>query len=588
VTALAVLRDRQSSIANVMNAVAALEAGDREPILRAGISANVTADLLGTYLRRHALLAGGSAVVAQGSLDSHLDNARRFAGDGVEQLLLINFFDALMPAFETRLADLDPALVADQRERLRHELGLVLAQASTMKSVVVALMHRFTAAGSNRRSAAIDAALAGFNEMIESVVAGFRNATTISTGDIVSEIGRTEALNARFYLRALAPYQPRFWDEFARRILLASRGAGTYLYKVLVLDCDNTLWGGVVGEDLVDGIALGPDSYPGNVFWRVQSELLALQRRGVLLCLCTRNNGSDVAEVLERHPHQLIRDQHLIIKKVGWDDKVDSIRAIADELGVGLDSIVFLDDSAFEIESVRERLPAVTTVQVPRNVFEYPAVMQELSDRFLSGRPDDGGAEKTEQYRVRAGAQAEIDRHGGRAEYLASLGLTVELRRDPRDAIPRIAALSQKSNQFNLTTRRYTEAEIADLIDARDVAIYTLRVRDRFGDSGITGIAIVRYDLSVARIESFLISCRVLGRDIELAPWPTIAADASARGCERLEAQWLRTRRNQQVERFYDRLGLAPGEVSDGRRTYTANLADTEFACPAHIAVSHG
>jgi FkbH-like protein len=581
------LRDPAASMAHVMRAVAELESDAGEPTLRAGVSANVTTDLFGTYLRKHALLGGGSAEVEQGSYDSHLENVQRFASAGVDQLVLINFFDNLMPAFEARLTDLDPALVEAQRQRVAQELQLALEDARGIKAVFVTLFHRFSAPAPSARSAAIDAAVAAFNEAVEDVVAGFPNAATISTADAVAAVGRDEALSPRFYLRAKAPYTHRFWDELARRVSLASRSAGSYLLKALVLDCDNTLWGGVVGEDLIDGIALGPDSYPGNVFWRVQNELLALQRRGVLLCLATKNNPDDVDEVLRSHPHQMIRDEHLIVKKVNWDDKVANIEAIAEELGIGLDSIAFLDDSPFELESVRERLPQVHSFAVPRNVFEYPDAVQSLGDRFLCGRPDDGGADKTEQYRIRARAKAESSRFATREEYLASLGLEVELRRDPRDAIGRIAELTQKSNQFNLTTRRYTEAEIADLVESPDAAVYTLGVSDRFGDSGITGVAIVRYVGAFAQLDSFLMSCRVLGRGVELAPWQAIAGDASAHGCRQFVAEWIRSQRNAQVEDFLDRLGLELLEATPDRRAYRASLDGLVFTPQPHISLNH-
>jgi FkbH-like protein len=512
---------------------------------------------------------------------------QRFADEGVELFVLMNFFDRLMPAFETRVADLDPGLVAAQRDRVVQETRLALSQARGIGQVIVTKFHRFAAPGPNARSAAIDAAVADFNAALEAVVAEFPNARTFSLADVISNTGREAALNARFYFRAKAPYQARFWDELARKILLASRGAGTYFYKVLALDCDNTLWGGVVGEVLLQGIALDPDRYPGNVYYRIQSELLALQRRGVLLCLCTKNNPEDVDEVLLQHPHQLLRDEHLIVKQVNWDDKVDNLRAIAAELELGLDSFVFLDDSPYEVESVRERLPEVTAIQVPGNTFEYPALVEHVSDLFLSGRPDDGGADKTEQYRVRAAAAREAQHHATREEYLASLDLTVRLRCDSRSAIGRIAELTQKSNQFNLTTRRYNDAEIADLMESRDASVYSLDVSDRFGDSGLTGVVIVRYERPVARIDCFLMSCRVLGRGIELSPWPAIAADAQARGCTQLEAEWLRTRRNAQVEDFYDRLGLAPVEVADDRRTYCARIADLDSSPQPHIRVNY-
>jgi FkbH-like protein len=586
VSDLTVLRDPQSSMAHVMQAVTALEDASDPPLLRAGVSANITTDLLGTYLRRHTLLAGGRAVVEQGDFDSHLDNVRRFAEAELDLVVLINFFDQLMPAFEARAADLEPELVAAQRDRLVAETRLALEQAGGVKQVLVGGLHRFTAPGPHRRSAAVDAVVADYNAALERLAGEFANAALLSTAEVVEAVGREQAFNPRFYYRAKAPYQARFWDELARRILLATRGAGRYLYKVLALDCDNTLWGGIVGEALLDGIQLDPDRYPGNVYYRVQLELLALQRRGVLLCLCTKNNPVDVDEVLQRHPHMLIKDEHLIVKQVNWDDKVDNLRAIAAELDLGLDSIVFLDDSPFEVESVHERLPEVTAFSVPKNVYEYPALVRHVGDLFLSGRPDDGSADKTEQYRIRAAVRAEESRHATREEYLASLGLTVELRRDPWQSIARIAELTQKSNQFNLTTRRYTEAEITGLIEDDDAAVYSLGVSDRFGDSGLTGVAIVRYEGAVARVGSFLMSCRVLGRGVELSPWSRIAADARERGCERLEAEWLRTRRNAQVEDFFDRLGLEPVEASEERRTYRARLAELDFPVQPHIEIA--
>ena len=131
-----------------------------------------------------------------------------------------------------------------------------------------------------------------------------------------------------------------------------------------MLDCDNTLWGGVIGEDLISGISLGPYDYPGNAFWQAQCEILRLQREGIILCLCSKNNPEDVEEVLNNHPHQIIKSDHIVIKKVNWLDKVQNIEQISKELNIGLDSIIFLDDSPFECESVRSLLPLVKTIQV--------------------------------------------------------------------------------------------------------------------------------------------------------------------------------------------------------------------------------
>jgi FkbH-like protein len=586
--ALATLRDPSASLSALMAAVDRLEAHgvDEAGPMRLAVSANITTELFSTYARRHALLAGRTARIEHGSYDAHLENVRRFAGQGCDQLLLVNFFDNLMPSFEARVNSLDPLVVEAQHERARGELRLSLQAARDVRSVYVTLFHRMTPTAPTAQSRALDDALATFNDAVSAVCAEFGNVTTLALDEVAAAVGHAESFNARYYHRFKAPYTARFWDELARRVVLVSRAGGSRYPKALVLDCDNTLWGGVVGEDLIDGIKLGPEEYPGNIYWLAQAEFLNLQREGVLLCLATKNEPADVEAVLASHPHQLIRSEHVVVTRADWGEKVDSLVGIARELNIGLDSLVFVDDSEFECAAVRERLPMVTTFTVPKNPYDYPALVRDVCDLFLAGR-DPEGPDKTEQYRIRAAALAEESQHGTREDYLASLGLVVELRRDPRDAVARIAQLTQKSNQFNLTTRRYTETEIADLLESPDATVYALGVRDRFGDSGLTGVAIVRYDRDVAFVDTFLMSCRVLGRDVELAPWSAIVADARARGCNALTAEWLRTSRNAQVERFFDdRLGFECVLEEPHSRWYSAPLEGLSPSVPTHIEVT--
>jgi FkbH-like protein len=586
--ALATLRDPAASLSALMAAVDRLEAHgvDEDAPMRVAVSANITTELFSTYMRRHALLAGRTAAVEHGGYDDHLENVRRFASEGADHLLLVNFFDNLMPSFEARLPALGAELVAAQRERVRGELRLALDEARGIRSVYVTLFHRLTPTAPTAQSAALDAAIDSFNEAVGSVCEEFGNVTVLALDEVAAAAGHADSFNPRYYHRFKAPYTARFWDELARRLVLVSRAGGSRYPKALVLDCDNTLWGGVVGEDLIDGIKLGPEAYPGNVYWLAQAEFLNLQREGVLLCLATKNEPADVEAVLADHPHQLIRSEHVVVTKADWGEKVDSLVGIARELNIGLDSLVFVDDSEFECAAVRERLPMVTTFTVPNNPYDYPALVREVCDLFLAGR-ESADAGKTEQYRVRAAALAEEAQHATREQYLASLGLTVELRRDPRDAVPRIAQLTQKSNQFNVSTRRYSEAEIADLVESPGATVYTLGVSDRFGDSGLTGVAIVRYEGETAHVDTFLMSCRVLGRDIELSPWSAIVADARAHGCTRLTAEWLRTARNAQVERFFDeRLGLDCISEADAARQFEAPLERLSPTVPTHIEVT--
>lgn len=207
--------------------------------------------------------------------------------------------------------------------------------------------------------------LARFNAALREEASSYANVRVFDTEDIVRLVGQKAAFDTRFYFRNKAPYTSAYMNELARRIAAASRGFGEHFYKVLALDCDNTLWGGVIGEDLLSGIKLGPYDYPGNIFWRMQQEFVALERQGILLVLISKNNPADVDEVLRNHPDIVLKESHIVAKKVNWEDKPSNLRALAQELNLGLDSFIFLDDSSFECEAVRQQLPMVRTFQVP-------------------------------------------------------------------------------------------------------------------------------------------------------------------------------------------------------------------------------
>jgi FkbH-like protein len=582
-----VLRDPTAPLAAILRTVRELEAADPgRPRMRVGLSANVTVDLLATFVRRHALLHDVVAEVHQGSLDAHLENVRAFADAGVEHLFVLDVLDALAPSFEAQV----PTLTDDQLDahvaRVRDLLTVVLAEAEgRFRSIDVARFHRLSAPTATPASAAVDAAVDALNAALDEVVAAAPGVRTLAVGDALDTVGRADGVDPRFALRFRAPYTARTCDQIARRLLLATRAGGRYLYKALVLDCDGTLWGGVVGEDGIDGIALDPHSYPGNAYWAAQHAFLALQRAGALLCLASKNEPADVEEALTRHPAMVIRPDDVVVRKVSWDDKVASLEAIADELDIGLDSLVFVDDSPFEIEAVRARLPEVTTFLVPLEPWAYPALAREIGELFTAGPLADSGTGKTEQYRIRAAGLAERGRHATEADYLRSLELCVELRTDERAALARLAELTQKTNQFNLTTHRCTADEVAAAIDADDAAVLSLHVRDRFGDHGLVGLLIARFDAPVAEVETFLMSCRVIGRGIERSCWARLAELARARGCTELHAEYRATAKNAQVARFYDALGLNRTEETAMRIRYAAELAAIDQSVPDHLTV---
>jgi FkbH-like protein len=569
---LRILADPDASLASLMGAVEDVEAHATLPFAaHVGVSAGTSVDLLGLFLRRHASLAGVRLRVTQGNFDDPQGDIERFIEAGVEFVVLAPFFDTLEPAFEARAALMSEAELAAREAEMRGRWRLALKAASGFRKVLLCDFHRVTASvvGGDRT----DAVLERFNQALAEEAAAFANVRRLDMSAMVAEVGRKAAFDMRFYLRNTAPYSAALLNVWGRQVAVASRAYGSRFHKALVLDCDNTLWGGILGEDLPEGIRVDPFDYPGNVFWRAQTEFVALQRQGVLLCLCSKNDPEAVDALLDSHPGMALRLSDVIVKQVNWNDKVGNLRQIAQTLNIGLDSLVFLDDSAFECESVRAQLPEVAVFQVPANLAEYPGVIAQIKDLFLASGDGEQGGDKTQQYRQRAEAVAAAAAFDNHEDYLASLDLTVTIARDDPARAARVSQLSQKSNQFNLTTVRYTPEDIARLMQDPAVTVYSVDVADRFGPAGATGVVVVRRDGEVAVVESLLMSCRVLGRGVEQSLWATVIEDAVARGCVTLRAAYRPTAKNAQTADFYDRLGLSRQSDDDSGRVYSAALA---------------
>lgn len=537
-----------------------------------GISSNVSVDLLSVFLRKHALLCGAAADVTIGNHDDPLTDVEQFVQAGISEMVLLPFFDNLLPAFERQLALLSPETVAAKEAELRSRYRLVFEKAQPMRQVYACSFHRFSPSVDTGTADTVSCVLDRFNDMLRSEAQAFPNVRVIDTGAIVSLLGAAAAFDTRFYLRNTAPFATPFVNELARRIVAGARGFNSYFYKALVLDCDNTLWGGIIGEDLIDGIKLDPHRYPGRVYWQAQQAYLALERQGVLLCLCSKNNPEDVDEVLDRHPYAVLHRDHIAARQVHWADKVSSLKSIARDLNLGLDSLVFVDDSDFECDAVRGALPAVRVFQVPKALADYPRMLNEISELFLAGGIAAESRSKTAQYKQRQEAAAASVAFSTNEEYLASLDLRVQLARDDTASLARIGELTLKSNQFNLTTLRQSLAEIRQRIDSEAGTVYSLHVTDRFGNAGLTGVVLASWQGETAKIDAFLMSCRVIGRGVEFCFWPQVAQDARRHGCCFIEAEYRPTAKNAQVADFYDRLGLRLVAEDNGARIYRAAL----------------
>jgi FkbH-like protein len=346
--------------------------------------------------------------------------------------------------------------------------------------------------------------------------------------------GEAQSRDARKWFLYRQPYAEAFLallGEDVCRIYGALRAAPR---KCLVLDCDNTLWGGVVGEDGLAGIQLGED-FPGVVYREFQKMLLALRGRGVFLAIASKNDEQDVWDIFEKHDGMLLRREHLSAWRINWQSKAENLRSIAAELNIGLDSFVFVDDSPFEIEEVRQRLPEVACMAVPEELADFPEAF--ASHRFFDRLAVTGedlhrcAMQRQESSRKLEAAQKS---HG---EFLESLQLVVEVFAAAEEHVNRIVQLINKTNQFNLSSLRRDQAEVAFFLRSPERRVYALRARDRFGDYGIIGVACCLLQESDWRLDTFLLSCRALGRGMEhafMAGLRDIARGGAGRGMQTL------------------------------------------------------
>ncbi|MFL9812669.1 HAD-IIIC family phosphatase [Stutzerimonas sp. VN223-3] len=348
---------------------------------------------------------------------------------------------------------------------------------------------------------------------------------------------------------------PLYGDQLAR-IAAASVGLSR---KCLVLDLDNTLWGGVVGDDGVDGIHLGQGSPSGEAFLAFQRYAALLARRGVILAVCSKNDLS-IAEAAFNHPEMALKRSDIATFVANWEDKASNLRNIASMLDIGLDSLVFVDDNPAERDIVRRELPEVAVPELPDDVADYPARVAAAGYfEAVSFTSDD--ASRGRNYALNAERKAAMSQASDMEGYLRGLEMVLTATPIGAEELTRSTQLINKTNQFNLTTRRYSEAEVERIAsDPRSVAL-ALRLADKFGDNGLISVVLARPDAALGSdellIDSWLMSCRVLGRQVEEAVLDVLAKAAIAAGYKALIGEYRPTERNGMVAEHFPRLGFA-------------------------------
>jgi FkbH-like protein len=581
----------QLSAAQILSTRDALASGLKP--FRLGIARSFTIEPVVPILRARAILEGIDLAVTLGAFNN-------FGAEMLDaaSILLEPPPDAVLLALQTR--DVAPRLWADypgadvdatqelvdQAVEFYKELIKGMRRMSPVPLIVQGLetpLHLTFGVFDGRLALGQSAAISLVNRRLCEFAALQTGVYFLDMDALVAGFGRRSWYDDHKWLTARAPIaapaQPTFAEAILRLVVPLCRGTA----KVLALDLDNTVWGGVVGEDGIAGLDVGTE-HPGAGYRALQQTALDLRKRGALIVLCSKNNEADAFEALDKHPGMLLRREHVAAHRINWNNKADNLRSLAKELNLGLESFVFVDDNPTERALVRRELPDVRVLELPEDPVRYAeALANVLWFEQLSLTGED--AARTELYAQERDRQVALGEVGNLEKFLETLGVWVSVAAVDAGSVARAAQLTQKTNQFNLTTRRYQESMLAERAASANWGVYVLKSGDRFGDNGIVCVGIVDFAGDIAEIDSFLMSCRVIGRGVETAFLASLIQLSIARGGKRMRGWFLPTAKNAPAAEFYAQHGFVAVERdAQGSTLWERDIsAASPVAAPAWI-----
>ena len=393
-------------------------------------------------------------------------------------------------------------------------------------------------------------------EQITTLMRGFAGVHLIDMTELNAIYPVTDYHDAYGEQQGHIPYTATFFCALGTLIARKIRALHSAPYKVIVLDCDQTLWRGVCGEDGPDGVEIDPPHYA------LQKFIVAQQEAGKLLCLCSKNETEDVFAVFDRHSTMPLQRRHLVNWRINWQPKSANLRALADELQLGLDSFIFIDDNPLECMEMRANCPEVLTLQLPQDAAQIPAFLAHVwaFDQLNVTQED---RQRTERYQQSGQRQQLRQEAFTFADFLAKLELEIEIGPMEPVELERVAQLTQRTNQFNLTTIRRSERELQQLFDTGHLEGQIVKVRDRFGDYGLVGVLLFATQTDVLRVDTLLLSCRVLGRGVEHKLLAYLGEVAQERRLSRIDLPYTKTKKNQPALDFLQSLHVPAQRTSD-------------------------
>jgi len=514
------------------------------------IVVNQSKEILEYFLRNSDI----NAIIEFGNYDNILQDSSNYKNSDVVIIFweICNIFDG----FQSIVESLNSTGLDEIAERTKSEIDFVLG---SLENSSLVLMNKFSALHFNSldlEKGNLQKLSNQLNEHLEKVIKA--NTKLVELEKVIANLGISRSIDLRYFHLSKALYTTEFFQEYSKYILPYLSASNGKAKKAIIFDCDNTLWKGVLGEDGFKNIEMSSKTKDGSIFAEVQALAKTLGNQGVLIGLCTKNNPEDIQEVINSHPDMQLKEKFITIIKSNWSDKVSNLKQIANELNIGLDSLVFVDDSDFEVNLVRYRIPEISSFQVPKKLYNYPKMIRNMFGLFYNLSSSIEDKNKRVMYKQQEKRYAAKEKFTKIEDYLESLELKITIFRNEKSVIPRLSQMCQKTNQFNLTTKRYTEGDIKKYMNNYEAKIYGFSVEDKYGDSGITGLCIILSTdkKEVVTIDTFLMSCRVIGRNIEYAFMDYIINEMKTLKKTIINARYTETPKNRQVETFYDNLNF--------------------------------
>lgn len=397
-----------------------------------------------------------------------------------------------------------------------------------------------------------------------------KNVFLLDLNKIKNSIGENLFCDNKLYYTSKMPLSLDAMPLAAKAVISAILTQKGFVKKCVIFDLDNTVWGGVIGDDGINGIQLGELGI-GRAFTDLQVWLKELGKRGIILCVCSKNNEETAKEVFEKHPDMVLRLSDISVFVANWQDKASNICQIQKTLNIGMDSIVFIDDNPFERNLVKEMIPQITVPDLPSDPSLYLSYLQNLN-LFETASWSASDAERTAQYQAEAMRVESQKKFETFEDYLKSLDMQAQVKKIDDFTLPRIAQLSQRSNQFNLRTVRYTEQQVEKIAKSPDYETRYFTLSDKFGNHGLVSVLVMKREAENFFIENWFMSCRVLRRGMEEFIVNSAAKIAHEFGIKKIIGEFIPTSKNSMVKDIYEKLGFK--RIAENR----FELAVTEFS----------